>query len=237
MEEVKVFWMKQSFPDVDMTLEWLHKSEKEVFSGFKFPKKQNDWLLGRWTAKHAVKHFQRKHYPKLELSDIEIISASDGAPEVYHKGSPLGVLISLSHRHGMGFCVITSTGIQLGCDVEKIENRSALFVKDYFTEKEHAIVLDSLSDDQALCTNLIWSAKESTLKAIRIGLRMDTRALEVDFSTSLPLEQWNALNVTIPEKDLKFQGFWKRNSDFIMTIVADTPAFKPIEIKVSNLDF
>ena len=67
----------------------------------------------------------------------------------------------------------------LGCDLEIVEPRSDAFVADYFTAEEQEVVRQACPADRFALIALIWSAKESALKALQSGLRIDTRSLSV----------------------------------------------------------
>ena len=231
---MKIFWLKQSLQDVPDSKEWLHSSEKEVLSGFKFPKKRKDWLLGRWTAKNAVKYFLRVTHPELSLHTIEITAAEDGAPEVYHNRSLLPAYISLSHSNGKGICAISSPDIKIGCDLEKIESRSQFLINDHFTLREQELITKSDRNYQALWTNLVWSAKESALKTLREGLRIDTLKIEVDFLPAVNRDSWNPLKATFLDEGIEFTGYWQFTSDFVLTILSDKKDIEPIEIQLNH---
>ncbi len=216
---MKIYWCSRLLQDVPISGDWLHPSEKLVADGYKFPKKKNDWLLGRWTAKNAVKTFLQKSFPHLLYSQIEIRAAEDGAPEVFFENNRLPVFISLSHSQGIGFCTITQPGIALGCDLEKVEPRSEFFVNDYFSENELALFHRSGNPD--LCANLIWSAKESALKAIRTGLRVDPRLVEVSFENLGERIGWQSLKVEAHNKGATFFGYWKVVDELVYTILAE----------------
>ncbi len=227
---MKVYWCKRSSQDVPATKDWLHPSEQTVAAGFKFSKKRNDWLLGRWTAKNTVKAFLKKSHPGLTFSQIEVRAAEDGAPEVFVEHGPLPVFISLSHSNGVGFCTIAQPGTALGCDVEKIEPRSDAFIDDYFTKEEIA-GFTAFSGKPELCANLIWSAKESALKAIRSGLRIDPLLVEVNFNHSPNFENWQKLEVNAPRLSKRFFGYWKADDDFVNTVLAGVPSFELLPVE------
>lgn len=74
---------------------------------------------------------------------------------------------------------------------------------------------------------LVWSAKESALKALREGLRLDTRSVVVtldDIRISLP-EKWNPLRVNSTNGQ-NFLGWWNQSSEYVRTILAASP-FRP----------
>lgn len=234
MDSVKIFWLKQSLQDIPDNREWLHNSEKKVLSGFKFSKKRNDWLLGRWTAKNAVKHFLGATHPGLSHTSVEIIAAEDGAPEVYHKGNHLPAYISLSHSNGTGICAVSSPDVKIGCDLEKIEPRSQFLVNDHFTKHEQKLISTNDRDLKALWTNLVWSAKESALKTLREGLRIDTLRIEVDFNRQFDRDNWNKLKATFLDGQMEFKGSWQYTSEFVLTILSNQESIEPIEIRLTH---
>ena len=71
------------------------------------------------------------------------------------------------------------SGAELGCDLEIVEPRSDAFIADYFTAEEQALIERTSAADRSLLLALLWSAKESALKALRAGLRLDTRSVIV----------------------------------------------------------
>ena len=49
-----ICWLSQSEADLPATPVWLAPRERERASEMRFAKRRNDYLLGRWTAKHAI---------------------------------------------------------------------------------------------------------------------------------------------------------------------------------------
>ena len=126
------------------------------------------------------------------LREIEIRPASSGAPEVFIANEPAAVTVSISHRSGAAICAVAMTGVELGCDQEVIEARSEAFVADYFTESEQALVARVCEAERSRLVTLLWSAKESALKALREGLRLDTRSVTVSPINGGGRSQWLA---------------------------------------------
>jgi hypothetical protein len=127
---------------------------------------------------------------------MEILQAKDGAPDVFVGGYAAAVTISLSHSSGMAICAVAPPNTHLGCDVELVEPRSHEFVTDYFTAEEQAEVARASEERRDQVVTLFWSAKESALKALRAGLRLDTRSVIVDNQDpSLNHTQWSPLRV------------------------------------------
>lgn len=174
-----VFWLQQSEADVPSEDSWLCESEAVQMSGFRFAKRRCDWRLGRWTAKCAVVASLNLPDDRRSLQRIEINPASTGQPEVTVLDSPKTVTISISHRSGIAICAVAVGNVKLGCDLEIIEARSDAFIADYFTHKERERIAQASRRDRHLLVSLLWSAKESALKAMHVGLRADTRSVEV----------------------------------------------------------
>ena len=76
---------------------------------------------------------------------------------------------------------------RLPAAVETVGRRGEEFVVDWFTDAERALV-DSMREveDRSRLVTTVWSAKESALKALGVGLRMDTRDVNVELLTDRP---------------------------------------------------
>ncbi|HEX6898665.1 MAG TPA: 4'-phosphopantetheinyl transferase superfamily protein [Thermoanaerobaculia bacterium] len=200
---------------------WLTPAERLHLATLRFPPRRASWRLGRWAAKRAVSAFLGS--PALE--SLEIRAAPDGAPEAFVGGKPAPVVLSLTHRGALAACAVAPPGVALGCDLERVEPRSEAFVRDYFTDAERTWTASA--PDPSLGANLIWSAKESALKALREGLRMDTRAVEVRLPSGDPVEGWLPLEVRYPAAGRSFRGWWRREGDCVLTLAADPPPGLP----------
>ncbi len=221
--EPTITWLTQNLSDVPETNDWLSESEQGTLGNFKIPKRQLNWRLGRWTAKRILaSHFQLNHGPEA-FSKIEIRAAADGAPEVFFENQPAPVSISISHSNSCGFCALSPGNLALGCDVEAVEKRSAAFIEDYFTVKERDWIYRTPVAKHPLYATLIWSAKESTMKALRQGLRLDTRSVEVHLD-EIADNGWNPFTAVFKEKTQIFHGWWQVWDEYVQTIVADQPS-------------
>jgi 4'-phosphopantetheinyl transferase len=229
-----VYWLERTGSDVPALDEWLSEKELDFLRRMKFPKRKSDWRLGRWTAKQATAAYLKLHSHAQALKGIEIIAAPSGAPEVLLCGQQVPVTISLSHRAGMAMCVVTSSENQVGCDVEVIETHSDAFVADYFTNREQALVKGAAVKDRLLLVALMWSAKESALKAVQMGLRLDTRSMEVELPWPLSPEypgdapahlgkeddsmDWHRLALT--GEGQVFSGWWRQAGVMVRSVVS-----------------
>ena len=220
-----VFWLEQRLGDVPATDEWLSPPERERLLTFRIPKRRADWRLGRWTAKQAVANL----YGIVDLPRIEIVADPSGAPRVLLDHEAAGVTISLSHRAGTGACAVAEQGA-VGCDLEVIEVRAQSFLEDYFTTDEMAMV-EHAGRDGAKLSTLLWSAKESALKAIREGLRRDTRSVSVGRIALQAQAGWNTLSVRSDSGE-SFEGWWYEADGLVRTLVAAPAPSMPASLEV-----
>lgn len=219
-----VYWLEQVAEDVPEDDEWLGPGEKQILAGLRFAPRRADWRLGRWTAKHAVSAYLKNGYA---LPEIEIRAAASGAPYVVVREAPAGVAISLSHRSGTAACAVGPFGSAIGCDLETVEERANAFVADFFAERERELVAGLSGHWRALMIALIWSAKESALKVVKEGLRLDTRLVTVVPESGPGV--WQALSVSFPACTLG--GWWRQQGDLVRTLVTAPKAGPPSAVR------
>lgn len=217
---MKIYLLEQNRFDVPPGDRWLGGRERETLSQLRIPKRRSDWLLGRWTAKLALA--VRHRLPRYEesLAKIEIVAATSGAPEAIAADQHICSAISLSHSCAVATCAVADPGTPLGCDLEEVTIRSPAFLEDYFTPAERCTVARSAAEDRASLVTLMWSAKESTLKALHCGLRADTRSVCVVAVGNLCMAPaaWQPLT-TLHESGGSFFGWWRKPGRFIETVV------------------
>jgi 4'-phosphopantetheinyl transferase len=219
-----VGWLSCSQVDVPDGDGWLSPRERATLAALRLERRRMDWRLGRWTAKHAVRASMGACAPSA-LDAVEIIAAPDGAPEAFVAGRAALLAMSLSHRDGVAVCAVAPNKTAIGCDIEAVEARSDAFVADWFTEEERAVVPAWPLSSRALVTALVWSGKESALKALREGLRLDTRDVEVRFGVSPRSEglRWESFAVVGPGGQCCFAGRWRHHLGHVFTVVAPAP--------------
>jgi 4'-phosphopantetheinyl transferase len=223
-----VYWLAQAAADLPSGDGWLVPAERTRSAGIRAPARRADWRLGRWTAKRAVAaRLAADGVPAGGATAapvmVEIRAAADGAPEVLVGGGPAPLVISLSHRAGMAICMVADAGTALGCDLELVEPRSDRFVADYLTGSEQAAVQAVPAADRPLLVALHWSAKESALKLLRTGLRLDTRWVAVDPPEAGGPGRWRPLTVRHPATGRAFHGWWRHDAGRVLTMVAMPP--------------
>jgi 4'-phosphopantetheinyl transferase len=224
-----LYWLTRKFEDVPENDDWLSHAERDILAGFRFPKRRNDWRLGRWTAKQAICVYQADKDPV--LASLEIRAAEDGAPEAFRNGTHGEVSISISHSNGNGFCVVGPPGFSVGCDMEKIEPREVQFFQDYFTPDEIALLQNS-PEERSLVAYLIWCAKESALKALREGLRLDTRTIIVRPDFGGAEDSWKTWTGQYVDSPRQFRGWWQFRDGFIYAMTADQITSSPKQLLV-----
>jgi len=114
--------------------------------------------------------------------------------------------------------------------METVEPREWGLVDDYFVAAEAAAVGAAPAEERALLTNLVWSAKESVLKALREGLRRDTRTVVVEWNARG--EGWNPLRCRCLLTCRRFDGWWESSGGFVRTILADRALATPRRVHV-----
>jgi 4'-phosphopantetheinyl transferase len=227
-----VHWLEQTSSDVPSGNEWLSAAERVRMDGFRIEKRRADWRLGRWTAKRAVAALLSLPQDHESLAHIEIHAASSGAPEVFIGNRPASLVLSLSHREGLAACALTSRGTALGCDLELVEPRIDAFVEDYFTPQEQALLSEAPGPDQFPLIVLLWSAKESALKALQQGLRLSTLCLNVALDATGSPSDWHPLQVQY--KGHILQGWWQQAGTLVRTVIADPPSPAPVRIHLPS---
>lgn len=193
------------------SLGFLAAGERVRAASMKVPRRRDEFLLGRWVAKSLIASV-------LDCAPgpaLEVRAAPSGQPLAFLDGAPLRLSISISHRHGLALAALDESGSALGADLEHVEPRSAAFVRDFFTPRE----MDAIASGNAeVLANLIWSAKESALKALGTGLRSDTRSVEVELDP-LVAGPWQKLRI-LGARPL--QGYWRRHGEHVLTVVGSS---------------
>lgn len=238
-----IYWLVQStsaHPGLEggqLPLGLLSASELERFHALRTPKRRHDWLLGRWTAKHLVQQFLAETTDqRLALDSIEIKNEEDGSPFVeLHAQQPahhpardaaatrqrLAACLTISHCEEWAFCAVTAQVI--GADIERIRPRAWNFVETFFTDAEARQVQAAAPATRDTLTTAIWSAKEAALKAVKLGLTVDTRRVECQFDLDQPAAgTWAPLKVTYTpaaHASAAMHGWWSLRDGFVLTIV------------------
>ena len=214
-------------------LDWLAARERARIEPMRFTKRRTEYLLRRWVGKRAVAARAGLVSDAGSLARIEVLNSVTGAPYVAIDGTPAPWEISLSDRAGSAVAVIGAHGSRgaLGVDIEIVEPRSLGFVSDFLTPAEQGWVAGAAAADARLgpdaATNLVWSAKEAALKVLGLGLRADTRWVEVALvDHEARGDGWAQLRVTWRGGRV-IHGWWRREGDFLLTVAAQADLDPP----------
>lgn len=223
-----MWWLAHGESEVPSTSGWLSPHELAHLESIRFTKRRTEYLTRRWTAKQAIATVL--DLDRSSLARIEVRHRDSGAPYAQIDGKRAAVDVSMSDRAGWAVCLVgppgTAASGTLGIDLEVVEPRSDEFVSDFFTPTERRYVEalpDAASRHEA--ANLIWSAKEAALKVEQVGLRVDTRTVEVVLQSAARRDGWRAMTVT--GSDGSMPGWWRRDGVFLLTIAFSSPAEPP----------
>ena len=226
-------WLTCDLADVPAEDDWLGEAERVVLSGLHVPKRRRDWRLGRWTAKAAVGAFG-----DLPAWSVEILAASDGAPEAWIDGTPVGVSLSLSHRAGRALAVVSQAAGAIGCDLEVIEPRSRAFVLEWLAPAEQKRVAAAGADERARLVNLVWTAKEAAAKARRQGLRLDLRNAVTELvggnSGNPATRHWEPLSVSWADAPGSTAAWWRHEPGWVIAIAGEPAPTVPRSLPVTS---
>ena len=228
MKSMQLYWLECEAADLPGHTDWLSREERLHFDTFRFQKRRDDWLLGRWTAKCAIATFLNQAWTP--FAQITILSAESGAPVVTIRGSTAPVSLSISHRAGRGFAVVANPIAPVGADVELVEPHGQPFTDDYFTPVEREQLDHCLDHDLAASSTLIWSAKESALKLLQLGLRVDTRCVSINVSNAIEVSsKWKRFDAAFVDGRI-YKGWWQLSGEWVRTQLGALPSHSPIEL-------
>ncbi len=192
---------------------WLSPREQAVLERLTRLPRRRKWLMGRWAAKRLLLDILASDeapawcFPAgpghalplpMQARDVCVLNDEAGAPYAELEGvGRLALSLSISHRGELGLAAVTLLPATLiGADLEVVEPRDPALVRHFFTDAEAAAV--ARAGRPELTLNRIWSAKEAVLKALGVGLRLDTRHIEIgpEIDGAAP-PGWTPLAVTL----------------------------------------
>jgi 4'-phosphopantetheinyl transferase len=214
----------------------LHPAEEARLARLRVPKRRQDWLLGRWTAKRLLRDWLQATTGERPPPDrLAILADPDGAPYAALAAEAkeevelqrLDVSLSISHSGQWGFCALCDdAGRTVGADIERIEPRAPGFTEMFFTAVEQAGFDAAGPARRDVVITTAWCAKEAALKALRTGLRADTRQITCRLADpDAAPRRWSELTVEMgPElgpavATLRFSGWRAINEGFALALV------------------
>jgi 4'-phosphopantetheinyl transferase len=214
-------WLSRRLAEVPPGDEWLGEDERAALATMHVERRRADWRLGRFAAKAAV-----GAWLGVPPSCVQILAASDGAPEAWLDGCRADISVTLSHRGGVALAAVMGSAARAGCDLELVEPRSDAFIRDWLSPAEAELVRGGVARDRDLLANLIWAAKEAAAKVRREGLRLDPLHATVTLGGPIELSAaraWRPLRVEWRDRLGPTYGWWGSDSGFVM-VVAGEPA-------------
>jgi 4'-phosphopantetheinyl transferase len=213
----QILFAIQDLDQLPPGMDWLTAAERAKYESFRFEKRRRDWLLGRWTAKQLLLNLE--DVPANEIGRLEIATGTNGAPRPLLDSRPAAAALSLSHSNGRAFCAASHDLRRLGCDIELVESRSFSFIDTFFTARERQLVVDSGPADRDALVTMVWSAKESVLKALGTGLSVDTIDVEVKPRFGRLSDGWQVADVVAKGAE-PFVCCWRRDGQFVLSVSA-----------------
>jgi 4'-phosphopantetheinyl transferase EntD len=132
----------------------LGEREQAFASGLP-PWRRREWTAARLTARAAL----LRVWGRLPAT-LEILAASDGAPEITAPGRRPTAL-SLSHTGPLCACTVVEGDLPVGVDIEVVDDRNIALLPRIIGP-----------DEPAVCSadaTLLWACKEAALKACRLA--------------------------------------------------------------------
>lgn len=147
---------------------------REVLDKIRHPMKRRQSLGVELLLMKAL----QEKYPNIHFP-VHILKSEEGKPYL----TDLPVHFSLSHSGVYSACVIADEPI--GLDIQMDRDFHPGVSRRCFTPEEMDILLKCPSKDYAF--SMLWSLKESYLKALGTGLSKSMQSVSVEFHVSSPL--------------------------------------------------
>lgn len=220
-----IHWLTQTLTEVPAD-DYLTDVELARLQELKTDKRRTDWLLGRWTAKRLLQTvLWEKDGVTLPLDMITITNNPDGVPDYRLPITDNRFSISISHAHGRAFvAAVEKAHAPIGADMELNRPRPAGFAEEYFTLAEIALGYGLVGPERAVWETAVWSAKEAVLKALHLGLSVDTRAISCLVEPVAPPPGiWTPFAIRcdsgrLPRPAPPLTGWWRVEDGFVLTI-------------------
>jgi len=213
----------------------LNKKEKEFwYRGLgESEKRKVQWLLGRATAKDAVRLFLKERY-QMELRSADIGIENDRLGKPCLKGGwlqsiPVPPFLSLAHTEGFAVAVagevkeFPSAITGIGIDVEPVQELSAGFISRVFRQEEKDLA-DKTNKEAGEWLLRFWCVKEAVSKALGSGIRHDPKDIAIlsldqkEKRTTVRLTgRWTEQFPEKKDKDFLVSTF--RKGEFVIALV------------------
>ena len=146
----------------------LSEEERARMAAFKSPKRRQDFVLGRTSARVLL-----ADQMGLPPEAVPLRVADSGAVDV--EGAPY----RLSIAHADAHAVAAVAERPIGVDLERVRPRRPDLHR-FLLHPDEGGLLDRLAPDRTSALVLCWTLKEATLKAMRTGLRCSPKDVRLD---------------------------------------------------------
>lgn len=220
-----ITWLTQTERDLPALAPsaWLSLPERERLAALRVEKRRREWLLGRWTARRLIQRHLAESGLACDPRDLEIVAAPSGAPTIGAcqpavQAALDGWHLTISHSQGRALCALARTPA-IGADIEQVAPRHPAFAGDYFTPIERAAVAAAPPERRELLITAIWSAKEAALKALRLGLSVDTRRVECRVAPASG-GAWATVALSCDPilEAPPLRGWWRVSEGYVLTL-------------------
>ena len=166
-----------------LALNLLGPLELTRYRGFRFAKRQREWLAGRLAAKSALASFlgQNDSAPATSWPTWQINTRPDGRPQLELPAYfPQAPQLSISHSHGLAAALI-SPG-PCGIDIQQL-TPSLLKVRPRFVSSPEESLLAASPAlhrlEELARLGLLWAAKEAIRKAVELPVPLGFLEMEL----------------------------------------------------------
>lgn len=147
----------------------LHRREQEQALSYRLPKRRNEFLAGRISARLALAQYWAAKGCHQVLPEVEIVNDSKGRPWVKMELVPGEDNLpppEISISHGGAYGAALATDAPCGIDLQEQQD-TLLRVRDKYCSAEEDRILTAFLPEMAppARLSLLWTAKEAAKKA------------------------------------------------------------------------
>jgi 4'-phosphopantetheinyl transferase len=150
----------------------LSRAERERAGRFVFARDRE-----RFAAAHVALRQLLSSHTGIAASELEFVHGAAGKPSLVR---PAGVQFNLSHSKSVALIAIGTADAEIGVDVEVLRSMpdAEAMAASYFTDAEQRALAALPPARRERAFLVCWTRKEACLKAIGLGLGVDTRTFE-----------------------------------------------------------
>ncbi|WP_347489145.1 4'-phosphopantetheinyl transferase superfamily protein [Desulfoscipio sp. XC116] len=155
-------------------VQYLHPQELRYFETLTFEKRKRSYLLGRYSAKHALSILTGE----TNLWDVHIKQGIFNHPIVINKKNQ-NIQVSISHCDNIGAAVAFPESLPMGIDIEQIDFNKNNLLELPITEKEKELI-KTLPFSNSIMLIVLWTAKEALSKILKTGMATPFQVYEIN---------------------------------------------------------